>query len=92
MQQGNEALYNDNTIPHEFKLQLSQAAESGDSQAFNEMLFNSNIPHATKLKLQQMFGYGDGGGQPTQSATPDQGQQQDPGPYNSQGSPYYGAF
>ena len=92
MQQGAQELYNDNTIPHEFKGQLLQAAQSGDPMAFNQMLFNSNIPHATKLKLQQMFGYGGQGGAPTQSAQPDQGQQQDPGPYNSQGSPYYGAF
>lgn len=97
MQQGAQALYSDNTIPHEFKGQLLQAAQSGNAQAFNEMLFNSNIPHETKLKLQQMFGYG---GQ--QSATPDQGQQQNPyqdvvnsarDAYNaSKGSPYYGAF
>jgi len=100
MQQGAQALYNDNTIPHEFKGQLMQAAQSGDPQAFNDMLFNSNIPHETKLRLQQMFGYGGQGGAPMQSATPDQGQN----PYQEvtngisqayngvKGSPYYGAF
>lgn len=91
MQQGAQALYNDNTIPHEFKGQLLQAAQSGDPQAFNEMLFNSNIPHETKLRLQQMFGYG---GQ--QFATPDQGQNQVQQGIQDisgvKGSPYYGAF
>jgi hypothetical protein len=95
MQQGAQALYSDNTIPHEFKGQLLQAAQSGNAQAFNEMLFNSNIPHETKLKLQQMFGYGGQGGG-VQAATPDQLTQQVQGvtdAYNgSKGSPYYGAF
>ena len=93
LQQGAEALYGDNTIPHEFKGQLLQAAQSGDAQAFNEMLFNSGIPHETKLRLQQMFGYG--GGAPTQAATPDQGVRQ-AGPLGGfdprMGSGYYGAF
>lgn len=64
MQQGAQALYNDNTIPHEFKGQLLQAAQSGNAQAFNEMLFNSGMPHEMKLRLQQLFGYGDGQGAP----------------------------
>lgn len=93
LQQGAEALYGDNTIPHEFKGQLLQAAQSGDAQAFNDMLFNSGIPHETKLRLQQMFGYG--GGAPTQAATPDQGVRQ-AGPLGGfdprMGSGYYGAF
>jgi len=93
LQQGAQALYGDNTIPHEFKGQLLQAAQSGDAQAFNDMLFNSGIPHETKLRLQQMFGYG--GGAPTQAATPDQGMQQSgpPGGFDPRmGSGYYGAF
>lgn len=93
LQQGAEALYGDNTIPHEFKGQLLQAAQSGDAQAFNEMLFNSGIPHETKLRLQQMFGYGSGA--PTQAATPDQGVRQagPPGGFDPRmGSGYYGAF
>lgn len=93
LQQGAQALYGDNTIPHEFKGQLLQAAQSGDAQAFNDMLFNSGIPHETKLRLQQMFGYGSGA--PTQAATPDQGVQQagPPGGFDPRmGSGYYGAF
>ena len=93
MQQGAQALYNDNTIPHEFKGQLLQAAQSGNAQAFNEMLFNSGIPHETKLRLQQMFGYGSGAGAAPQAATPDQGQNQVQQSYSGgKGSPYYGAF
>lgn len=93
MQQGAQALYSDNTIPHEFKGQLLQAAQSGNAQAFNEMLFNSGIPHETKLRLQQMFGYGSGAGAAPQAATPDQGQNQVQQSYNGgKGSPYYGAF
>lgn len=93
LQQGAQALYGDNTIPHEFKGQLLQAAQSGDAQAFNDMLFNSGIPHETKLRLQQMFGYGSGA--PTQAATPDQGVRQagPPGGFDPRmGSGYYGAF
>lgn len=99
MQQGAQALYNDNTIPHEFKGQLLQAAQSGNAQAFNEMLFNSGMPHEMKLRLQQLFGYGDGQGAPAapQASTPDQGVNQAPPQQDwrnrvRQGSGYYGAY
>ena len=85
-----------------------ELAKGGNAQAFNEALFNSALPQETKMRLQQLFGFGD----PTQVVaghTPGsflqvqpqpQGVPQPPpaqpqgavAPPPPQGSPYYGAY
>lgn len=80
-QQAAQALYNDNTIPHEFKNQLMEIAKTGNALAFNQALFGSNIPQATKMLLQQLFGFGGpagGGNGGPQSQVQDQNNQTPP--------------
>ena len=100
-QQAAQALYSQEfgAIPHEFKGQLMELARGGNSQAFNDALFNSNIPHEMKLRLQQLFGFGTPA-QPNAPQPQPQGVPQPPpaqpqgavAPPPPQGSPYYGAY
>lgn len=101
-QQAAQALYSQefNMIPHEFKGQMMELARGGNAQAFNDALFNSNIPHEMKLRLQQLFGFGaPAPAAPAPVAQP-QGVPQPPpaqpqgavAPPPPQGSPYYGAY
>lgn len=103
-QQAAQALYNDNTIPHDFKGQLMELARSGNVQRFNEALFGSGLPQETKMRLMELFGFGGGaGGGPTGGGggvVPNpQGVPQTvpsnvgpPVPPNPQGSQYYGLY
>jgi len=99
-QQAAQALYNDNTIPHDFKGQLMELARGGNAQAFNEALFNSALPQETKLRLQQLFRFGSPAPAAPAPVSQPQGVPQPPpaqpqgavAPPPPQGSPYYGAY
>lgn len=98
-QEAAQALYNDNTIPHEFKGQLMELARSGNAQSFAQTLFGSGLPQETKLRLMQLFGFGGGQstgggpiGQPQGAPQPAPQNVTPVVPPNPQGSQYYGAF
>ncbi len=49
-----ELLFGNTQIPHELKLQIQAAMQAGNSQALNELLFNSGMDHDLKLRLSAM--------------------------------------